>query len=125
MCNNTNIKLRNVMLITAIIGIAATILFVIFFDKGNFELIILPLIYYVTACLIVDCGFRWKFGKETRWVATLCFSPVLLEIFGVIIVRESVILIENFMKWYSMIGVTISVLIFEYKFFTHDKKQRK
>lgn len=126
--NSTNSKLRNAMLITSIIGIIATIFFVIFFDAekvDSYKLLLIPLSFYAIGYLVIGYGFRWKFGKESRWVATLCFSPLMVWLFGSWIIYYlfySTDLYAGFTEWFSMIGVTISVLIFEYKFFTHDKK---
>lgn len=133
MFKNNN-KLRKVMLVTTIIGIFATIVFVIIFNIANYEgnlelmtcLFLLPFALYVAEYLIIGYGFKRKFGKERMWVANLCFLPGLVEIFGVVIINaiigESPILITTFAKWYSMIGVTISVLIYEYKFLSYGKK---
>lgn len=119
-----NSKLRNTMLITAIIGIIATILFVIFFDTENFKILLLPVIFYILEFFIIGYGFRWKFGKQTGLVDMLCFSPFTFELFAFLIIDYifSWEIAIGFIEWFSMIGVTISVLIFEYKFSTHDKK---
>lgn len=128
MCNK-NSKLRKVMLITAIIGLAATIPFAIFvdigIDKSQSELLIYLIMghwaFYCFEYLIIYYGFKRKFGRaEARWTATLCFFPMLIEPLAAWILGETHII--NFLKWYPMIGITISVLIFEYKLFSHDKK---
>lgn len=132
--NNTNSTLRNdVMLVTAIIGIIATMFFVIFFDVedvDSYKLLLVPLSFYCIEYFVIYFGFKWKFGGayETRWVATLCFSPLIVWLFGSLGISylfPSTDLFLSLLEWFSMIGVTISVLIFEYKFFTHGKKQRK
>lgn len=121
---NTNINLRYVMLITSIIGIIATILFVIFFDVENYKILLVPVLFYVVVYLVIGYGFRWKFGKQTYWIASLCFSPFTFELFAFLIIEYifSWEIAIGFIEWFSMIGVTISVLIFEYKFATHNKK---
>jgi hypothetical protein len=119
-----NRKLRNTMLMTAIIGTIATIAFVIFFDTENFKILLLPVIFYILEFFIIGYGFRWKFGNKTGLVGMLCFSPLTFELFGFLFI-DSLLSEEiaiGFIEWFSMIGVTISVLIFEYKFATHNKK---
>lgn len=117
--NNTKRSLRNdVMLITAIIGIIATMFFVIFFDTENYKILLLPVIFYILEFFIIG------YGLKKGWIATLCFSPFIFELFTFLIIDYlfSWEIAIDFIEWFSMIGVTISVLIFEYKFATHNKK---
>ena len=112
------------MLITSIIGIIATLFFVYFFDTENYIILLAPVLFYILAFYIIGYGFSWKFGKSTVWIASLCFSPFTVALFGFLMIDylfswETAV---GFVEWFSMIGVTISVLIFEYKFSTHDKK---
>ena len=119
-----NSKLRTVMLLTSLIGIIATISFVIFFNAKNFKLLLVPVIFYLLEFFIIGYGFRWKFGNKTGLVGMLCFSPLTFELFGFLFI-DSLLSEEiaiGFIEWFSMIGVTISVLVFEYKFATHDIK---
>lgn len=126
-----NDKMRDVMLATVISGLVATIAYVIIFSLAihdeNFKLMLIlvfsPLALWVAGYLAICYCFKWKFGNERRWVATLCSFPVMFEILVAAIAGETYIL--TFMKWYSMIGITISVLIFEYKFMTHGKKKER
>lgn len=128
MFKNNN-KMRDVMLATVISGLVATIAYVIIFNLAihdeNFKLMLIlsfsPLSLWAVGYLAIYYCFKWKFGNERRWIATLCSLPVMFEILLIAIVG-SVDFMEPFVKWYSMIGLTISVLIFEYKFMTHGKK---
>ena len=103
------LRLR-VMLITAIIGFIATILFGIFVDAdSNFGLIWGCLAYYPIAFLIVAGGFRWKWKNNAPWIATLVGLPMWIALFGPVITGSL-----EFLKWYTGIGITLSVIIFEY-----------
>lgn len=122
-----------VMLITAIVGVLATILYVIVSnniddDMGMAYLIVGHWVYYPVVWLVINYGFKWKFKKETRWISTLVTLPLWFEIlvccvFGMI-ETLSVEIFMYFMIWYSMIGITISALIFEYRFFSCEKKEQ-
>jgi len=111
------------MLITTIMGIITEILFVIFFDIVNYKILLLPALYYAIGYLAIGYGFRWKFGKQTYWIVTICFSPFIVEVFAFLMIEYllSWEIAIGFIKWFSMIGVTASVLLFEYKFATHNE----
>lgn len=123
-----NNKLKLTMLITIAIGVVATILFVLIFDianrNDNFDLLIYLIgghwFFYALEYFVIYYCFNRKFGKrEARWVATLSFSPILIEIMAAIILSQIQLdCMMIFIKWYAMIGITISALIFEYKYFT-------
>ena len=99
-----------VMLITSVIGFVATILFGIFVDvDSNFGLIWGCNAYYPIAFLIVAGGFRWKWEKNAPWIATLVCLPMWIALFGTVIAHSI-----EFLKWYTGIGITLSVIIFEY-----------
>lgn len=123
-----NDRLRDVMLATAISGLVATIAYVIIFNLAiqdeNIKLMAIlgfsPLALMPAWYLIIGYGFKWKFGKERSWVASLCSLPFIFEVFVVAIIDDD--FMETFLSWYPMIGITISVLIFEYKFMTHRKR---
>lgn len=131
-----NCRMRNMMLITVIVGIVATTAYVVIFNSTSstigsklFRFVtFLPSAVWATWFLVICCGFRRKFGKDIYLVNVLCFLPWLFDIFvKALLVRdvismETVVSMASFIKWYSMISVTISVLIFEYKFMTHRKK---
>ena len=103
------LRLR-VMLITAIIGVVATIFFGIFVDAdSNFGLIWGCVAYYPIAFLIVAGGFRWKWKNNAPWIASLVGLPFWVFLIGGVISRNL-----EFLKWYTVIGITISVIIFEY-----------
>lgn len=124
-----NDKMRDVMLATVISGIVATIAYVIIWNIAYSDedimlwayVTLFPSALWVLGYLAICYGFKWKFGNERRWIATLYSSPFMFGLLVAYIVGETYIL--TFIKWYSMIGITISVLIFEYKFMTHGKKK--
>ena len=134
-----NYRMRNVMLFTVIGGLVATISYVVIFNLAIsaigsklFRFVtFLPSAVWAIWFLVICCGFRRKFGKNIYSVNVLCFLPWLFDIFvKALLVRdvismETVVSMASFIKWYSMIGITISVLIFEYKFYTHGKKKIK
>lgn len=121
-----NERMRDVMLATVIGGLIATIAYVIIFnlalnDEDIMKYVFLfPFAIWVIGYLVIGYGFKWKFGKDIYWVNTLCSLPCMFEIIVVVIL--GVDFMDTVIKWYSMIGLTISVLIFEYKFMTHGKK---
>lgn len=125
----SNNKLFKVMLITIIIGVLTTIVFVALFDFNDVErstlMVFGPWTVYVLEYLIIGYGFKWKFGKETRWIATLCITPLMFEILIACIIsllEKDLLIFANFIKWYQMIGITISITIFEYHLLNSAKK---
>ena len=124
-----NKKQLKVSLATATIGVLLTIVFAILFESAisnnNTTLMaycsFIPMAIYVAEYLIICYGFKGKFGKDCRWTATLCNLPLLIEILVIVILREPQYVL-NFIKWYSMLGITTSILILEWKIFSTNKK---
>lgn len=105
-------KVRSkVMLITALIGIVASILFSINISvETHFEVLLGTFVYYPIAWFVIIIGFKWKFEKNSVWIATLASLPVWPALIVPLITGSF-----EFLKLYALIGITCSVLIFEYK----------
>jgi hypothetical protein len=115
--NNTKSSLRlPVISLSAVIG---GIISVIFASCVNVEehliLILATLIYYPVAFLVVAGAFRWKWKNDSAWVATLVNLPAWGALIGPLIADSLV-----FLEWYAIIGITLSVMIFEYKLLDQD-----
>ena len=108
-----------VMISTAIIGIIVEILFAVNVDVESLAFLV-PLVFYPVEWLVVSIGFKWKFKKNSVWVATLSSLPGFIALIGFLITESF-----DFLKWYSFIGITISALIFEYKYFGKETTREK
>lgn len=101
-----------IMLTTAIVGLIATAIFVANVDLSSdigFKLVFGSLIYYPLAFLVIAGGFRWKWKNNAPWIATLANLPVWVILIGLLIFDSL-----EFLKWYAIVGITASIMIFEY-----------
>ena len=101
--------MKTTMKLTAIIGAAISVIFAIFADFDNAENIVWYVYAYYPLVWLIICTVARKCFEEPVWVATVVTSPIYIGLFGMLLISV------NFFVKFACFGVTLSLLILEYK----------